>query len=144
MELRPIQESDLPQLAQLYEQLGDRPCNRERLQEQFFQLKQNQDCLLLGVLDDGILLGSLYGIFCIDLVGACRPFLVLENMIVSSTARRQGIAKRLLNAMEQEARRRNCLYIMLVSRAQRQAAHALYKQCGFDGDVRGFKKMLCE
>ncbi|WP_346355252.1 GNAT family N-acetyltransferase [Azotosporobacter soli] len=142
MEIRKIEERDLPQLAALYEELGARRNDPAKMKEEFFRLQSHEECVLLGGVVDGQLLGSIYGIFCRDLFGDCRPFLVLENMIVTASARRQGVARHLLTAMEEEARRRGCYYMMLLSRADRLGAHALYKACGYEDGVKGFKKYL--
>ncbi|MFD2877411.1 GNAT family N-acetyltransferase [Paenibacillus rhizoplanae] len=67
-------------------------------------------CWVLFV--DGELLGSLMGIVCQDLVGDCRPFMVIENVVVSSRARRQGLGKKLMTAIEAIAHERDCYYII--------------------------------
>ncbi|HOV70464.1 MAG TPA: GNAT family N-acetyltransferase, partial [Clostridia bacterium] len=58
------------------------------------------------------------GIVC---VGSCRPFMVLENVIVSQPYRRTGIGRKLMEYIEKYARSVNCnYYIMFVSRANRK------------------------
>lgn len=46
-------------------------------------------------------MGSLMGVANRELIGECRPFMVIENVIVSNKHRRMGIGKMLtINAMQ--------------------------------------------
>ena len=83
------------------------------------------------------------GIVCQDLVGACRPFLVIENVVVSSEFRRSGIGRLLMDSIEAVAREQNCYYIILVSGGQRKEAHRFYAALGYkDEAVEGYRKHL--
>jgi GNAT superfamily N-acetyltransferase len=83
------------------------------------------------------------GVVCHDLVGECRPFMVIENVIVSRDCRRQDVGTALMQAMEKIARRRKCYYIMFVSKSRRKEAHRFYESLGYRLDaVQGFKKYL--
>ncbi|MNT93826.1 putative acetyltransferase [compost metagenome] len=69
--------------------------------------------------------------------------MVIENVIVSRSARRLGIGKMLMTEMEKQAKARNCYYIIFVSGAQRKEAHAFYEELGFkDEAVVGYRKHL--
>lgn len=58
------------------------------------KILNNPDYILVGVRnEDNQLVGSVMGITCLDTVGECRPFMVLENLIVSENSRRKGIGK---------------------------------------------------
>ncbi|MDQ0088526.1 ribosomal protein S18 acetylase RimI-like enzyme [Paenibacillus anaericanus] len=83
------------------------------------------------------------GIICHDFVGECKPFMVIENVIVSNRARRQGIGKKLMLEIERIAKERDCYYIILVSGEQRKEAHVFYEKLGFkDEKVEGYRKHL--
>ena len=108
------------------------------------RMQSNPDYIVLGARWKGILVGSLMGIICHDLVGECRPFMVLENVIVPQRYRRRDIGKKLMQEIEKVARRRKCYYMMFVSKGQRKEAPRFYESLGYRLDaVKGFKKYLC-
>ncbi len=132
----PLAESDLPALAALFTELTDDPTDEARM-------AAGEDYILLGAKRDGELVGFMMGIVCLDIVGCCQPFLVVENVIVARAARRQGVARRLWDELEAEARRRGCYYVFLVSIDWREDAHHFYASVGFTPDkYKGFKKYL--
>lgn len=139
-----ITYDDLDDLAILYEELSGTKTNLQKFNKNFDWINSNKDYLLIGAKDDnGNLVGSLLGIVCQDLVGECKPFLVIENVIVKSGCRKMGIGKELMNFIEEFARTRNCYFTMLVSAFSRKNAHKFYESIGYAKDVvRGFKKYL--
>lgn len=139
-----ITYDDLDNLANLYEELLGRKTNLQKLNENFDWINSNKDYLLIGAKDDnGNLVGSLLGIVCKDICGECKPFIVIENVIVKSSCRKMGIGKELMNFIEEFARTRNCYFTMLVSAFSRKDAHKFYESIGYAKDVvQGFKKYL--
>lgn len=138
-----IKVDDLTELAKLYRELAGKRTNARKMKLSFQWMQSNPDYIVLGATSDGKLQGSLMGIVCHDLVGECRPFMVVENVIVSGGRRRQGAGRRLMQAMERIARRRRCYYIMFVSKSRRKEAHRFYESLGYRLDlVQGFKKYL--
>lgn len=141
--LKTVAESDLKDLAGLYEELTGTGTNQQALAQTYAHIAKTDSYILLGAYKDHTLAGTLMGIVCHDLVGECRPFMVIENVIVSRGARRQGIGKLLMIEMERIARERNCYYIIFVSGAQRKEAHEFYRELGFkDEPVEGYRKHL--
>lgn len=104
LEIRELKKGDMPALAiqcrAFWGGLSDVPV-MERQRE---TMQAEGNALVLGALAGGELLGSLTGYFCRDLYGACRPFLLIENMVVVQTARRQGVGRRLLAELGRRAR----------------------------------------
>ena len=142
-DIRTISDVDLPRLAVLLEQLAEEKSDTDKMRESFRRIADDRGYILLGVFVDGALAGSLMGIVCHDLVGECRPFMVIENVIVAEEFRGKGIGKLLMEAIEKEGRARNCSYTMFVSGIMRTGAHAFYESAGYSPDmVRGFKKYL--
>lgn len=86
-----INEADLDELSVLYEELANKRTDRQKLKENFTWMNSNPDYLLIGAKENGILAGSLLAVICHDVVGECRPFMILENVIVKSNYRDQGI-----------------------------------------------------
>ncbi|AWV33142.1 GNAT family N-acetyltransferase [Paenibacillus sp. FSL H7-0716] len=141
--IKEIEIESLPELGNLYQELMNKPSDLNKLEEVFKVVKADNRYILLGAFVEGKLLGSLMGIVCQDLVGDCKPFMVIENVVVSARARRQGVGKKLMNAIEQAARERDCYYIILVSGEQRKEAHVFYESLGYrDEKVEGYRKHL--
>ena len=143
MEIVQIQKNDLPDLSQLHEELSDMKSNFSKIEANFALMIKNDYYHLIGAKIDNRLVGSLMGILCLDLVGECRPFMIIENVIVSKDYRNKGIGKALLNEIEMIAKKLNCYYIFFVSGDNRKEAHRLYESVGYNNDkVKGFKKYL--
>ncbi|MBT2291115.1 GNAT family N-acetyltransferase [Paenibacillus albidus] len=127
----------------LYQELIDTPSDTSTFEAAFRRIKDDSQYILLGAFVDGELLGSLMGIVCHDLVGDCRPFMVIENVVVSSRARRKGVGKKLMLAIEEAARERDCYYIILVSGERRKEAHIFYEALGYrEEQVEGYRKYI--
>lgn len=143
MIIRKMVIEDIPKLAMLYKQFWNENSNVEKMQKQFEKLQHNDTHILLCAIDQSHLIGSVMGIICEELYGDCRPFLVLENMIVDKNCRKKGIGKALLLELENIARERNCTQIILVTETDRLDACGFYESMGFNPSAnRGYKKKL--
>ncbi|MCM3293024.1 GNAT family N-acetyltransferase [Paenibacillus sp. MER 180] len=141
--IRSITENDLLALSQLYRELMGQQTNQAKLEQVYRTIQHNEQYIILGAFDEEQLVGSLMGIICHDLVGDCKPFMVIENVIVSPVVRRQGVGKKLMQEIENMARQRDCYYIIFVSGEQRKEAHQFYERLGFkDEKVEGYRKHL--
>ena len=134
---------DLESLAQLYEELIDERTDLSKMKENFKLMEVNPNYVVLIAKEDNSVVGSVMGIICLDLVGKCRPFMVIENVVVKSAYRGRGIGARLMEKIEEIGRKRKYYYTMFVSGGHRKKAHQFYKAVGYDLDlVQGFKKYL--
>lgn len=98
--IKEIEADSLTALNELYRELIGAPAEPGKFGDTFAAIKADSRYVLLGAYVDGELMGSLMGITCLDLVGDCRPFMVIENVVVSARARRQGLGKQLMDAIE--------------------------------------------
>jgi ribosomal protein S18 acetylase RimI-like enzyme len=64
---------------------------------------------------------------------AARPLLNIHDIVVSPQWRRRGIARRLLEAVEELARERGCCKLTLEVLEGNRGAQALYQEFGFGG-----------
>jgi ribosomal protein S18 acetylase RimI-like enzyme len=143
MVIRDMQKQDLAQLAALYEQFWGEKSDAEAMARQLDRLSTRDSHILLAAEGDGRLLGSVMGVICEELYGDCRPFLVLENMIVDRNLRRAGIGRALMAELERRAKARGCTQVILVTEKDRQDACAFYESAGFAPDKNaGYKKKL--
>lgn len=139
-----IELSDLKQYAALCEEPFGCKTNMVQLEKMVKKIASNPEYILVGAKDENEqLLGSVMGIICMDTVGECQPFMVLENMVVSEKSRRQGVGKKLVRYIEERARERNCYFVMFTSMAKRKEAHMFYESIGYPKNItQGFKKYL--
>lgn len=64
---------------------------------------------------------------------ACKPLLNLHDFMVSARFRGQGVAQRLLAALEDRARAMGCCKLTLEVLEGNTPAQALYRKMGFEG-----------
>jgi GNAT superfamily N-acetyltransferase len=141
--ITPITFDDLPGLLLLFNELVPNSSSISHIQSNFEKISTNECYFLLGAKVDNQLCGTLMGVLCHDLIGECRPFLVIENVIVTKNFRKRGVGKALMNRIEEIARQHNCYYSILISGENRTDAHAFYDSLGYgDTKVKGFKKFL--
>ena len=114
-----------------------------RMTEVFNQIKDNSNYIILCAKIDFKLVGSVMGIVCSELFGKCFPFMVVENVVVLNGYRRLGIAKQLMQKLEEHAIMNHCTTILFVSSEHRSGAHKLYESLGYGIDkVNGYRKRL--
>ncbi len=143
MEVARLTERDLPALAGLYTQFWGEESSPAKMLETFRRLGGNPSYIFLAARHDDRLVGSVTGIVCEELYGECRPFMVIEDVIVDKAHRRTGIGSELMRALEREAVSRGCAFVILVTENDRTEALRFYESLGYSpGAHRGFKKRL--
>lgn len=143
LEIKAIETDDLQALADLYYDLTGIHSNLPIMQDKFHKMQIDSDYLLLGAKLDNILVGSLMAIFCMDLVGDCKDFILVENVIVHKEYRKKGIGRSLMAYIEKLAFERQVYFIQFVSSAHRVDAHHFYESIGYRmEDARGFRKYI--
>lgn len=140
--IRELQKRDLAALARLYEQFWNEQSDLQKMEEAFDCITDAGTHVLLCAEEGGKMIGSVMGVVCAELYGDCRPFMVIENMIVDTTSRRSGAGRRLLQALEELARARKCTQMILVTEKDRLDACAFYEACGFQKNTTGYKKKV--
>lgn len=141
VKIKAIETDDLNSLAELYYDLSGIPSNLKIMNEKFHKMQIDPDYLLLGAKKDNVLIGSLMAIFCMDLVGDCKDFILVENLIVHKDYRKKGIGKGLMSYIEKLAFEREVYFIQFVSSANRTDAHHFYESLGYKmEDSKGFRK----
>ena len=143
MEITRLTEKDLADLAGLYKQFWDEESSLEKMKSSFHQIRKDPNYIYLVAKEGGILAGSVMGIICENLYGDCRPFMVIEDVIVSNDFRRKGIGTILMREFEKIAMKRNCCQTIFVTETRRKDAIVFYQSLGYDADrYTGFKKKL--
>ena len=139
MEIRFVTKQDASMLLSLLEQLVEESGDRKALENTLEMLEQKEEYGLFGAFLDGELVGFVMGICCQDICGACKSFLVIENVIVDKKFHGKQVAQRLFEELERWAKEKECYYAILVSGMIRERAHSFYEKMGFTKET-GFRK----
>lgn len=142
MLIRFLEKKDLPQLAKLYQQFWNDESNVSKMEKQFDVIQKENHHIILVCEVESKVIGSVMGVVCKELYGECKPFLVVENMIVDEDYRKKGIGHKLLSQLEVLAKERDCTQMILVTEKDRLDACSFYEKCGFSKNTTGYKKKL--
>jgi ribosomal protein S18 acetylase RimI-like enzyme len=143
MQISPVTEADLGQLAALYEQLGSTGACIDSMKAALQTNYNAGNPVIFVAKIEGRVAGTLLAATCQMLFGECRSFMVVEDVVVDAAHRRQGIGKALMQHAEEFAKERNCSYIMLVTDTHRTASQAFYNSLGYkSAEYCAFKKHL--
>ena len=137
VQIQYMEKEDLGQIQQLYQQLLPEGISVEILERQYEVTAERPEYHLLVAKRGEKVVGTSMGILCQALDA---PFLVIENVVVDETCRKQGIGREIFAALDGIAKENNCQYAMLVSSGFRKTAHRFYEEMGYTEDVRGFRK----
>jgi len=73
---------------------------------------------------------------------AARPLINIHDLAVVSAARGRGVGRRLLEAIEAEARSRGCCKVTLEVRPDNRRAMTLYQRCGYRSGEYGVAESM--
>ncbi len=143
MNIREIDKKDLGSLIKLYQEFWGDKSNLENMQNLYDELIKNPDYIILCAEIEQKVVGTLMGIVCYELYGECKPFIVMENLVIDSNYRKKGIAKSLLTELEKIAKSKKCSQIQFITEKNRNDAISFYTAMGFNPSSHiGFKKVL--
>ena len=143
MQIRELMSDDLEALDGLYRQFWGQPSCLPKMWATYQRLSMSPNYIFLVAEKNGHLAGSVMGIVCEELYGDCRPFMVIEDVIVDGDCRRDGIGSALMRELEERALKADCSYIIFVTETTRDEAHRFYASLGYETDAyKGFKKRL--
>lgn len=98
--IRRLFENDLQSLVKLYKQFWGEESNLEKMKRKFKELKDNPNYIFLCAIIDETMVGSIMGIICEELYGKCKPFLIIEDLVVDKKYRNMGIGRALMIELE--------------------------------------------
>ena len=87
MKIERLTEYDLTPLAELFRQFWGEKSSLERMRLTFSRLATNPAYILLAAKQNDRLVGFVMGIICEELYGECKPFMVIEDLIVDTDFR---------------------------------------------------------
>ena len=142
LNIRPASKKDIPQLADLMEQLGY-PSTIDQMESRYTSIEEDSHYHTLVVELDGKVAG---------VAGLCKgPFYEYNGFyvrivafVVDSHYRSRGIGEKLLLETERWAKAQGAVAIGLNSgnRSERLAAHRFYAKMGYEPKSTGFSKSL--
>ncbi|XEC96615.1 GNAT family N-acetyltransferase [Paenibacillus tarimensis] len=142
IEIRKVRIEDASDLSKLFTEFIGTESNIEKMQNQIECITMQPNYYVSVACKDEEVIGTAMGIVCPDLVGECQPYLLVENVVVSSTYQGKGIGKILMAALEEFAKKMKCSYIILASSENREQAHRFYESIGYLGNKRGYVKRM--
>ncbi|WP_239616781.1 GNAT family N-acetyltransferase [Cohnella mopanensis] len=140
--IRKANINDIKRLSELFTEFIGVESNPIAMKDQLNLISSNPNYFVAVACDGDQVIGTAMAVQCYDLVGNCNPFLLVENVVVSSAYRGKGTGKLLMKAIEDFGEERECSYIILVSGNQRIQSHDFYKALGYSSENVGFKKRL--
>ena len=147
LRIREAEAADLPALIALYNELSlDEPREDaaaiERYSAAFSEIESLTGHHVLVAEDDGRLVGSVTVIVAPNLTYQGTPFALIENVVVTESARGRGVGALIMNAAIDIAREAGCYKVTLTSNKRRADAHRFYERIGFDERKEGFQLRL--
>lgn len=146
--IRPARPGDLDELLVLYDQLegehgeGSSGAGPDAAAVLASILAERSRHLLVAEQSDGRVLGSADLLIVSNLTHGCRPWAIVENVIVSEDSRGLGVGRSLMQRVAEIATRQDCYKIQLLSRRERAGAHAFYGRLGYGAVAEGFRRYL--
>lgn len=138
IKIEKMQEQDIGQMVELYEQLMNEKCDQTVFANNYSKIKDNKDYIIFVAREDDMILGTAMGI--VNHALDC-DFLVIEAVVVRDSMRGKGIGKQIFKVLDLFASEHDCEYAILCSSGFRKKAHKFYEKVGFTDDVRGFRKV---
>ncbi|MDR0780385.1 MAG: GNAT family N-acetyltransferase [Pseudomonadales bacterium] len=138
--IRLARVNEILAVVELYRGYGrppDHAIDLVELENRFDQI--NRSGYVAVAVVGAAIVGTYSMYFCSNLAHGGRPFAIIENVIVASKARRQGIGRALMAHAQQSARDKNCYKVMLATGAQHSQNIKFYGACGFVGNKVGFQ-----
>lgn len=142
--IRPAAEADLPALLALYAELhpDDPVLSLPAALRTWRAIQAQAGRTILVAESDSTPVATADCATLPNLTRGARPFLLVENVVVTTALRRSVIGTALLDAVVALARDAGCYKIQLLSRASRHGAHAFYESRGFRTVAQGYRLYL--
>jgi ribosomal protein S18 acetylase RimI-like enzyme len=141
--IRKLTDADIDSLAELYKLFWNDDQNINKMKLRFDELKNNQKYIFLCAAIDDRVIGTIMGIICEELYGDCKPFLVMEDLVVHNDFRNMKIGTLLLTELEKIGKENECSQIIFITESNRKETISFYEKLGFNSKTHiGFKKKL--
>ena len=92
--------------------------------------------------EDERVVGTVDLIIVPNLTHGARPIGFVENLVVTTGRRGDGIGRALMADVMSRARTEGCYKVQLLSAIGRSGAHSFYEELGFEPSSRGYRRYL--
>jgi GNAT superfamily N-acetyltransferase len=142
--VRQATEHDLMALGTLYAELhpADPMLSHEQAMKTWQEIIGQAGRTLLIAVREETAVGTVDSIVVPNLTRGGRPYMLVENVVVARSARRQGVAGRMFDALIDLARAVGCYKVQLLSHVDRCDAHMFYESCGLRPVAQGYRLYL--
>ena len=136
---------DIRQFNELMDELTSHAEDQELLCQKIRKTNESDNIFLMVAEDTetGVLCGSVLAIIQDDYCEACRPFMLIENVVTHPDYRGKGVGREMFNHMEDWGKTWNVSYAILCSGLNREGAHKFYQAIGYD-EIKGYRKYFRE
>jgi GNAT superfamily N-acetyltransferase len=138
--IRTATDGDVAAVTRLLGQLGY-PADEEPVARRLQRLVQSPADALFVAEVDGEVVG-LAGIHVSPSLEYDEDAAKVSAIVVDEAHRRSGVGRALLEAVEDEARRRGCGLLFLTTAERRKDAHDFYRRLGWEETGRRFAKTI--
>jgi ribosomal protein S18 acetylase RimI-like enzyme len=146
--VRDARPGDIPALIRLVAQLSpgdphrEDPTDPDLYGAMLQQIQEASGHQILVLEEGGALAGTLALSIIPNLSHRCRPYAIVENVVVDEAARSRGHGQSMLKEAIRRAREAGCYKISLTSNKRRTAAHRFYERLGFSRTHEAFRLNL--
>ena len=147
LRIRHARDTDLAALDALYRELhGDEyetyAAGPRALRTAFFRIARNPDHYLL-VAERGVkIVGTLHLLVFRHLGHGLKSIAIVENVVVGTAMRSQGVGERMLEAACEIAKAAGCYKLSLTTNVKRERAHRFYERLGWRKSHFGYTLAL--
>jgi GNAT superfamily N-acetyltransferase len=141
--IRKALKEDLAAILVLYADLGDilDVFAAERI---FERMQRYPNYALYVVVVDEKIIGTFALLIMDNLAHKGTPSGIVEDVVVSSQWRGQGVGKQMMQFVMEQCKQAGCYKLMLSSNLKREAAHKFYESLGFQRHGYSFQVLLDE
>lgn len=141
MEIRQVKLEEIEGVLELLDQY-DRPKSpkptHEKVSAVYASILRSGGCIV-GAFSEHKLVGTCTVNLCANLSWSCRPYAIIENVIVDKSHRNKGVGKAILEYSKAFARRSDCYKVALMTGSKDPATHRFYESSGFSPSKQGFQ-----
>lgn len=138
-QIRKTTIEDLEQLSDLYKMAFGKETNIDKMYENFEKLKDNPDYInYSAVTSDEELIGFVRVVIHHDIFEECKDYATVWS--VRSKYKRQGIATKMFQVMEEELKKMDVDFIGLIA-VDTEEANKFYQSLGYEKGNGYFKKL---
>ncbi|MCI9286390.1 MAG: GNAT family N-acetyltransferase [Clostridia bacterium] len=138
-----LKYEDIAECYELCKECFNEEYGLEEVQDLYKEISKQSNYRFLVAKVNNKIVGYTSAIMAYNLFDGKRPFMTLWWVCTHPSYRRQGVATKLFNRIEEIAIENNCELIYFTSEVERTGAHKFYESMGYKSNSdKAFIKML--